>query len=103
MRLALVLCSTARQPQRLAVDCAVHHVKSGGHSTAKVFKGWLIELAPGETRLLEKQHPVKPITTRRYHAGNPALDVRINGAVQVQAAFELTLGSAQPGRETGVP
>ena len=74
----------------------MHHVKSGGHSTAKVFKGWLIELAPGETRLLEKQHPVKPITTRRYHAGTHSVDVRINGVVQAQAAFELQLDDAQP-------
>ena len=27
LRVALVLRSTTRQPQRLAVDCAVHHVK----------------------------------------------------------------------------
>ena len=60
LRLALVLCSTARHPQRLAVDCAVHHVKSGGHSTAKVFKGWLIGLAPGETRLLKNSIPSSP-------------------------------------------
>lgn len=93
----------ARQPQRLAVDYAVHPVKAGGHSTAKVFKDCLIELAPGATRLLEKQHPGKPITSRRYHAGNHAVDVRINGAVQAQAEFELTLGSAQPTRETRVP
>ena len=54
LRLALALRSTATQPQRLAVDCAVHPVKAGGHTTAKVFKGWLIELTPGETRCLEK-------------------------------------------------
>jgi len=98
LRLALVLRSTASQPQRLAIDYAVHHVKAAGHSTVKVFKGWVIELAPGETRLLEKKHAIKPITTRRYHAGTHAVDVRINGAVQARAGFELQLDGAQHSR-----
>lgn len=91
LRLALVLRSGARQPQRLAIDYAVHHVKAAGHSTAKVFKGWVLDLAPGETRTFEKSHAIKPITTRRYHAGTHVVDVRINGVVQAQAAFELQL------------
>ena len=96
LQLVILLRSTARQTQRLAIDYAVHHVKAGGHTTAKVFKGWVIALAPGEARQLEKQHPIKPITTRRYHAGTHSVDVRINGVVQAQAAFELQLGDAQP-------
>ena len=95
LRLAILLRSTAQQPQRLAIDYAVHHVKAGGHTTAKVFKGWVITLAPGEARLLDKNHPIKPITTRRYHAGTHAVDVRINGVAQALATFELELVGAQ--------
>ena len=92
--LALQLClhSSARTPQRLVIDYAVHHVKAGGHTTPKVFKGWVIELAAGEARLLRKQHSMKAITTRRYHPGAHVVDVRINGQVLAQAGFELAVG-----------
>ncbi len=57
----------------------------------KVFKGWVIDLAPGEQRTLAKQHSLKQVTTRRYHAGAHALDVRINGQVMAHAGFTLAL------------
>jgi 3-methyladenine DNA glycosylase AlkC len=91
LQLQLRLHSQARMAQRLVIDYAVHHVKAAGHTTAKVFKGWVIELAPGEQRQLERRHALKPITTRRYHAGRHALDLRINGQVLARAAFDLLL------------
>ena len=92
LALQLRLHSSARAPQRLVIDYAVHHVKAGGHTTPKVFKGWVIELAARETRLLTKRHSMKAITTRRYHPGAHAVDVRINGQVLAQAGFELAVG-----------
>jgi 3-methyladenine DNA glycosylase AlkC len=83
------LQSTSQAPQRLAIDYAVHHVKAGGHTTPKVFKGWVIELAPGEQRQLVKRHSMKVITTRRYHPGQHTVDLRINGQVMAEAAFTL--------------
>jgi hypothetical protein len=85
------LQSTSAQAQRLAIDYAVHHVKAGGHTTPKVFKGWVIELAPGEQRQLLKRHSMKAITTRRYHPGQHAVDLRINGQVLAHQAFGLRL------------
>lgn len=87
--LRLVLRSAAARPQRLAIDYAVHHVKANGTLSPKVFKGWVIELAPREERLLEKRHSLKPVTTRRYHAGEHQVDVRINGQVEAEAVFDL--------------
>jgi 3-methyladenine DNA glycosylase AlkC len=87
--LRLVLRSTAARPQRVAIDYAVHHVKANGTLSPKVFKGWVIELAPREERLLEKRHSLKPVTTRRYHAGEHRVDVRINGQVVAEAVFDL--------------
>ena len=89
--LQVTLRSTARRAQSLVIDYAVHHVKAAGHRTAKVFKGWTLSLAPGETRVLERRHPLRRITTRRYHAGRHALDLRINGRVVAQAEFDLHL------------
>jgi 3-methyladenine DNA glycosylase AlkC len=45
LRAALSLQSGAARPQKLAVDYAVHHVKADGRLTAKVFKGWTVDLA----------------------------------------------------------
>ena len=94
VELQVVLQSNVRRPQALLIDYAVHHVKAAGHRTAKVFKGWRVELAPGETRTLVKRHAVKPITTRVYHAGPHAVDLRVNGRVVAEAGFELDLPKA---------
>ena len=93
LTITLDLASTARQPQRLAIDYAVHHVKAAGHTTPMVFKGWVIDLAPGEQRSLVKRHAFKVITTRRYHPGAHAVDVRINGQVLAEAAFDLLVSA----------
>ena len=87
--LQLSLQSGAARPQKLAVDYAVHHVKADGRLTAKVFKGWTVDL-PGHGQLdLVKTHSMREITTRRYHPGAHGLDVRINGRVVAEAGFEL--------------
>jgi 3-methyladenine DNA glycosylase AlkC len=91
LTVTLDLQSTARTAQRLAIDYAVHHVKAAGHTTPKVFKGWVLDLAPGERRQLVKRHAMKVITTRRYHPGAHAVDVRINGQVLAEAGFGLTV------------
>ena len=92
-RLALTvqLQSTAKRAQTLVIDYAVHHVKASGATSAKVFKGWTLQLAPGEVRTLVKRHSMRPVTTRRYHAGRHEVDVRINGQVLARAFFQLSL------------
>lgn len=91
IELSLVIHATAKTPQRVIVDYAVHHVKADGGSAAKVFKGWALELGPGETRALRKRHAVKPITTRKYYAGKHRVEVLVNGRPVGEAAFVLDL------------
>ena len=89
--LTLQLRSTAAHAQTLAIDYAVHHVKADGSRSAKVFKGWQRTLpAHGELTLV-KRHALKPITTRRYNAGEHLLSVQLNGRTLAQTAFELQL------------
>ena len=90
IELRVTLRPKGRQPQVLAIDYAVHHVKANGGTSAKVFKGWTVELA-GAPRKLVKRHAVKPITTRRYFAGRHMVDLIVNGQVQARAAFELLM------------
>jgi 3-methyladenine DNA glycosylase AlkC len=87
--LTLKLHSTAKRAQKLAIDYAVHHVKADGGASAKVFKGWALDLAAGESRELVKRHSMRPVTTRRYHAGRHVVDLRINGEVRAEAHFDL--------------
>ena len=87
--LRVQLQSTARQAQLLVVDYAVHHVRANGSTSPKVFKGWKLTLAPGETRTLDKRHSLKPVTTRTLYPGTHTVDVRVNGVALAVAAFEL--------------
>jgi 3-methyladenine DNA glycosylase AlkC len=91
LTMTLALHSTAKRTQKLVIDYAVHHVKASGERTPKVFKGWAIELAAGESRTLVKRHSMREVTTRRYHAGRHAIDLRINGEVLTEAEFDLKL------------
>ena len=86
---SLTLTSGAARSQKLAIDYAVHHVKADGRRTPKVFKGWTLDLPPNAQRTLSKTHSMREITTRRYHPGPHGLDLRINGRVVAEAAFEL--------------
>jgi 3-methyladenine DNA glycosylase AlkC len=92
----LTLRSTARRAQTLVVDYAVHHVKADGSRRPKVFKGWTLTLGPGEARTLSRRHPLRVITTRRYHAGLHALDLRLNGRVVAHAEFQLEIECIDP-------
>jgi 3-methyladenine DNA glycosylase AlkC len=89
--LEVQLTSTSRAPQELVVDYVVHHVKANGETSPKVFKGWRLTLAPGETRVLTRKHNVKPITTRRYYAGRHEIALQINGRDVARDAFTLSL------------
>lgn len=76
-------------PHSVAVDYVVHHVRSNGRSTPKVFKLATVDLAPGERRVLEKFHPVRPVTTRAYYPGEHVVDVQVNGLALASDRFEL--------------
>jgi hypothetical protein len=91
VELSLTLGSTATQAQTLVVDYGIHHVKANGSTSPKVFKGWQLALAPGERRVLSRRHAIRPITTRRYHAGWHRVEVQVNGQAVAEAGFELVL------------
>jgi 3-methyladenine DNA glycosylase AlkC len=91
LQLTVQLQSQAARPQPLVVDYAVHHVKAGGATTPKVFKGWTLELGAHEQRTLARRHSLRAVTTRRYHPGRHEVDLRVNGQVLARAFFSLGL------------
>jgi len=89
IELVVELVAHARTAQKLAIDYRIHHVRADGSTGAKVCKGWLLELAPGECRELRKRHSLRPITTRRYYPGRHQIALVVNGRVVAEAAFML--------------
>ena len=67
----------------------MRHQKANGTTTGKTFKLAVTTLAAGETYAIEKRHSFKPITTRRYHLGDHAIELHVNGITAGRAEFEL--------------
>jgi 3-methyladenine DNA glycosylase AlkC len=89
VELAVTLRSTAKQVQKLVVDYVVHRVRKDGSTAPKVWKGWTLELAAGETRELVRRHSLQKVTTRTDHPGRHTVELLVNGAVVASDAFEL--------------
>lgn len=83
------LRSQAKSSQSLVIDYIVHFKKANGQRSGKVFKWKTIRLEAGEAVSLQRSHPLRPVTTRRYYAGRQALSVRINGQDFGFEEFEL--------------
>ncbi|RYD42125.1 MAG: DNA alkylation repair protein [Verrucomicrobiaceae bacterium] len=87
----LVVRNTSRKAVSVLFDYAVLHRKANGSLSPKVFKGRKRELAPGESWEIEARHPIRPITTRVYHAGLHRLEPRLNGRAFPALDFRLEL------------
>ena len=89
VRIATSFTSTAKSPQKLVIDYAVHYVKKNGGTSAKVFKWKEVELQPGETCALSISRATRDFTTRKHYAGTHRVDLMINGRLAADSAFEL--------------
>ncbi len=90
LALSLTLKSTAKRTQKLVVDYAVHHQRSGGKVSAKVFKWKNIDLAAGAEITLTKKHAFVPRSVRRLYPGEHRIEVLVGGKVLAEACFDLT-------------
>jgi 3-methyladenine DNA glycosylase AlkC len=87
----VVIRNPTRRPLKVMFDYAIHHRKSNGTLSPKVFKGRVRELAAGARWEIVGRHPLRPITTRVYHAGRHAFEPRLNGRVFPALDFMLKL------------
>jgi len=76
-------------PQAVEVDYVMHFARANGKSSAKVFKLTRKTLAPRERLTLTRRHSFRPITTRRYYAGEHALEIQVNGQLLARVSFSL--------------
>ena len=96
-----VLRSTARAAQRLAVDLAVHFVKKDGAARAKVMKGRVVALGPGETATIAKTISLAVHSTRKPYPGPHAVDLLVNGKRYPGPRFTVLAGGATAGARRG--
>ncbi|WP_419910815.1 DNA alkylation repair protein [Hoeflea sp.] len=83
--------STSTSDQDVIVDYVVHHQKANGKTSPKVFKWKTLRLAAGEQTIMEKKHPMRPVTTRTYHPGQHAIEIQANGQSLGKRDFRLDL------------
>ncbi|WP_282606900.1 DNA alkylation repair protein [Pelagibius sp. Alg239-R121] len=91
LKFELSLNSTARQEQKLMIDYVVHHMKANGKQTPKVFKWKTTQIEAGAHIAIGKRHAIRPITTRRYYAGQHRLEIMVNGTSVAMADFILSI------------
>lgn len=83
--------SQSKKTQKIVVDYVIDFIKSNGKMGKKVFKLKTLELKPGEKRIFQKKHSLKPITTMKYYSGTHHLMIQINGEIMGQESFYLEI------------
>ena len=89
--LAIRLTLTAPEDLPILVDLVVRFRKADGRLGPKVFKWSEQSLSAGVPKMLEKNLPLKPVTTRVHYAGQQELAVQVNGVELASQAFHLDL------------
>lgn len=80
---------TSTPATQVMVDYVIHHKKSNGENTPKVFKLTTKKLKAKETVAIQKKHSFKPVTTRVYYPGTHYLEIMVNGKLLGKIPFEL--------------
>lgn len=76
---------------RFIADYVIYFMKSDGELTPKVFKLKSGLLEPGMEISILKKHAFRPITTRKYYAGEHRVAIKLNGQELNAANFYVTL------------
>ena len=91
LKFMLSIQSTATEKQHIVIDYAIHHVKANGKLSPKVFKLKDLQIEPGDTISISRRHTIKAITTRKYYAGEHAVEIFVNGLGRGMRKFVLSL------------
>ena len=87
----MTLNSITNKDQNLMIDYVIHHRKANGKTTPKVFKWKNSSLKAGKPLSAQRNHPIKPITTRVYYPGLHHVEIMINGQSFGVQDFELVM------------
>jgi 3-methyladenine DNA glycosylase AlkC len=76
-------------PQVVRLEYAVYYKRQKGQQSKKVFKISEKQYQPGEKAVVQRRQSFKPITTRRFYAGEHQLSIIINGQEKDTNTFVL--------------
>jgi len=91
LQFEMTLSSSSNKDQNLMIDYVIHHRKANGKTTPKVFKWKNTNLKAGKTLNTNRNHPIKPITTRVYYPGLHHVEIMINGQSFGMLDFDLVM------------
>jgi hypothetical protein len=69
----------------------VYYKKANGTLSRKVFQIGEKQYASKSTTAIEKKQHFKPITTRKYHAGEHQITIIVNGEESEKISFTLEI------------
>lgn len=88
---SFVIKNNTKSPANLMIDYIIHHRKANGGTTPKVFKLAKKEIPSQGEILLQKNHPIREISTRKYYPGEHAVEIQINGRKYLKKKFLLVM------------
>lgn len=81
--------NSSNSPMLLRMEYAIYFKRQNGTHAKKVFKISERQIQSGETMALTRKQSFKPITTRKYYAGDHRISIIINGKEMDVLEFEL--------------
>jgi 3-methyladenine DNA glycosylase AlkC len=86
---SFAVTNTSSHAVLLRLEYALHFLRANGSHSPKVFHLSEREINPHKTEVIEKKHPFRIITTRRYYPGVQHIAVLVNGVELARQTFEL--------------
>lgn len=84
------IVSKSKKKQELMIDYILYFKKANGKLAPKAHKIAKKSLKAGETLHIEKNHPLRVMTTRKLYPGKHEVELQINGKTYGKKSFELT-------------
>lgn len=91
LQISVAFTSHAKLKQSIMLDYVVYHKKANGKLLPKVFKWKSFEMQVGERIAFDKKHSFKPISTRKYYAGEHRISILLNGEEFGMETFHLVM------------
>lgn len=88
---SFALANVGPAAKAFRLEYGVYYMKANGTLSRKVFKLTEGELAAGASREFRRKQHFKPISTRKYHAGEHRLSIIVNGEELVEGELSLQL------------
>ena len=77
------------EPQDIRVEYAIYYMKANGKQAPKVFKISERTYEPNEKALITRNQSFRLITTRKFHVGEHAVSLIVNGKETLRESFVL--------------